>query len=369
MCGALLRYETRESSPLFTQSDLFISGEGGYHTYRIPALLTTGSGTLLAFCEGRKHGPGDAGYIDLLLRRSFDNGVTWGPVQLVASDPPHTVGNPAPVFDRETGIIWLLFCRNNGDGGEEKITAGKAPRTVWVTHSSDEGATWATPQEITGAVKRANWTWYATGPVHGIQLRSGRLLIPCDHMVGVHFDRRRDPYHSHVIYSDDHGETWRIGGIVPEGTNESVAVELEDGSVYINCRNYRGQKRRAYAISTDQGSTFGEFGWVDQLVEPVCQASMIRFTDRATHGKNRVLFSNPASTERERLTVRLSYDECRSWNDGKVLHAGPAAYSDLCITTNMEICCLYERGEERPYERLTLARFDLAWLTDGADTL
>lgn len=188
-------------------------------------------------------------------------------------------------------------------------------------------------------------------------------------MVGVHFDRRRDPYHSHVIYSDDHGETWRIGGIVPEGTNESVAVELEDGSVYINCRNYRGQKRRAYAISTDQGSTFGEFGWVDQLVEPVCQASMIRFTDRATHGKNRVLFSNPASTERERLTVRLSYDECRSWNDGKVLHAGPAAYSDLCITTNMEICCLYERGEERPYERLTLARFDLAWLTDGADTL
>lgn len=350
------------------QTDLFISGEDGYHTYRIPALIVSASGTVLAFCEGRKDGAGDAGDIDILLKRSRDGGRTWEPAQVVVDAGPHTAGNPAPVVDRNTGTIWLLYCQNLGDGGEGLITQGKAPRTVWVTHSADDGATWAVPREITRQVKDPAWTWYATGPCHGIQLASGRLLIPCDHMVGVHFDRKRDPYHSHVIYSDDQGATWRIGGIVPEGTNESVAVETADGSVYINCRNYRGKGRRAYAWSRDGGETFNQFGWDDALLEPVCQASMIRLTDERTHGRNRVLFANPASTQRERLTVRLTYDECRTWTLGKVLHPGPAAYSDLCVMAGGFIGCLYERGEAHPYERLTFARFDLEWLTAGADS-
>jgi len=155
-----------------------------------------------------------------------------------------------------------------------------------------------------------------------------------------------------------------------------VIVQTVDGSLYFNCRNYAGEKRRVYAWSSDNGETFPKSGWDEDLVEPICQASMVRFTDETSHNRNRVLFSNPASTKRERMTVRISYDECKSWNAGKVswnagkvLHEGPAAYSDLCIAPDMSICCFYERGIENAYETITFAQFDLEWLTDGADKL
>ncbi|HRW05047.1 MAG TPA: sialidase family protein [Caldilineaceae bacterium] len=347
------------------QSNLFTAGQKGYHTFRIPALVVTTEGTLLAFAEGRKAGRGDAGEIDLVLKRSFDNGATWQPLQVVVTEPAMTCGNPCPVVDHNTNTIWLPFCKNLADGDENLITQGKAPRTVWVTHSADDGATWAEPTEITAAVKDPTWTWYATGPTHGIQLQDGRLLVPCDHMVGKYFDRKRDPYHSHVIYSDDHGASWQIGGIVDDGTNECAVVELVDGTIYINCRNYVGDKRRAVAWSQDRGESFAQFRWDSTLIEPICQASLVRASDDRQHGRTHILFANPASTAREKLTVRLSYDECQSWPVARRLHDGPAAYSDLAVTPDGMIHCLYERGDEHPYEALCLARFDLAWLTEG----
>ncbi|MBI2191462.1 MAG: exo-alpha-sialidase [Planctomycetes bacterium] len=346
---------------MLRQTDLWTSGQGGYHTYRIPALAVTTRGTLLAFCEGRKSGRGDAGDIDLLLRRSRDGGKSWGNVQLLVDDGPNTAGNPAPVVDAATGTVWLLFCKNLGDGAESLIIEGKAPRTVWVTSSRDDGTTWSGPREITSSVKRPGWTWYATGPGHGLQLRSDRLLVPCDHIVGLRF-QPSDPYHSHVILSDDQGATWRIGGIVPEGTNESTAVEVATGGIYINCRNYKGEKRRAFAWSRDNGEAFSDFGWDDSLVEPICQASAIRYPGPWETEPDRVLFANPASHRREKMTVRVSEDCCRSWSPGRVLHAGPSAYSDLCVGPDGSVGCLYERGDEHPYETLTFARFDLAWL-------
>ena len=351
----------------FEQFDLFNSGKDGYHTYRIPALVTTSEGTILAFCEGRKHGRDDAGEIDIVLKRSSDDGNTWSDMQTVVSEGGMTCGNPCPVVDSSTGTIWLPFCKNLADGEEGLIAQGKAPRTVWLTHSTDDGKTWVEPKEITADVKDPSWTWYATGPCHGIQLTSGRLLIPCDHIVGMHFDGQRDPYHSHVIYSDDHGSSWQIGGIVNEGTNECAVVQSIDNAVYINCRNYRGAKRRAYAWSNDNGSAFSKFGYDETLVEPICQASLVRFTDEERNDRNRILFANPASTAREKMTLRLSYDECKTWPVSKLLHPGPSAYSDLAVAPNMAICCLYERGDEHPYERLTLARFNLEWLTDSTD--
>ena len=232
---------------------------------------------------------------------------------------------------------------------------------MWLNHSDDDGITWADPKEITASVKPPEWTWYATGPCHGIQLASGRLLVPCDHMVAVASDRHTDPQHSHVIVSDDHGATWRVGGILPEGTNESTAVEMVDGTVYINCRNRRGAgQARAVARSVDGGETFAGFGRDEALIEPICQASLERLD-----GGRAILFANPASLARENLTVRLSVDGCRTWTADRTLHAGPAAYSDLAVLPDGTICCLYERGADSPYEEIALARFERAWLAGG----
>ncbi|MFA6109410.1 MAG: sialidase family protein [Candidatus Latescibacterota bacterium] len=352
---------------MLDQQDLFLSGTGGYHTYRIPAILRTRSGALLAFCEGRRHHGHDSGDIDLLLRRSEDGGSTWSPQEAIWADPGNTTGNPCPVLDRRTGTVWLLLTHNLGVDVERQIIAreSQGTRTVWVTRSEDDGRTWAAPAEITAAVKRPDWTWYATGPGAGIQLTSGRLLIPCDH---IEADTRR--YYSHAIYSDDHGGRWRLGGSTPDDqVNECEAVELEDGRVLLNMRNYdRARHARARSWSSDGGLTWGPVDRDPALVEPICQASIRRWTTKADAGRGRILFSNPACTEtRRRLTVRLSYDEGTTWPESGVLHEGPAAYSCLVALAEGTAGCFYERGEAGPYERLTWARFDLDWLTGGRD--
>lgn len=174
---------------MIEQTQLFVNGTDGYRAFHTPTLLTSSSGTILAICEARNSDPklmgGDTGDIDIALKRSFDNGRTWEPMQIIVHTGPDTDGNPAPVLDKETGTIWLLFCKNLGDGGEDLIVEGKAPRTVWVTSSKDDGQTWDEPREIAEDVKDPSWTWYATGPNHGIQLKSGRLIVPCDHVQGT----------------------------------------------------------------------------------------------------------------------------------------------------------------------------------------
>lgn len=343
------------------QTELFVSGDGDYHTYRIPALAVTGAGTVLAFCEGRRNSRSDSGQIDLLLRRSRDGGASWGPVQVVVSEADMTCGNPCPVVDGRSGTILLPFCKNLADGPESMITEGKAPRTVWLTRSTDDGQTWAEAQEITATTKDPSWTWYATGPTHGIQLQSGRLVVPCDHMVGVHFDRSKDPYHSHVIISDDGGDSWRIGGIVDEGTNECAVIETGDASLYINCRNYRGQKRRASARSDDEGASFSSRIWEDAMPEPICQASLVSLPATGGGPSDLALFANPADTEaRRNLVLRYTDDGGRSWQSLRSLYEGPAAYSDLAVAADGTVLCLYERGADTAYETLTIARLTLA---------
>src|SRR5688572_9034544 len=234
--------------------DVFVSGQEGYHTFRIPSLLVTARGTLLAFAEGRKNGRADSGHIDLVLKRSTDGGQTWSALSIVASEAPNTIGNPCPVVDRESGTIWLLLTRNLGHETEKEIIAGKSKdsRRVLVCSSSDDGVSWSKPLDITASTKLPDWTWYATGPGVGIQLKSGRLLIPCDHRV-----LGASKYRSHVIYSDDHGKTWKLGGVVGEDVNECQAVELGDGSIMINMRSYRvNQRCRAVSISKDGGQTW-----------------------------------------------------------------------------------------------------------------
>jgi sialidase-1 len=334
--------------------DLFVSGENGYHTYRIPALVKTRS-AIHAFCEGRKHGRGDSGKIDLLMRSSRDGGRSWSDARVVVTEPGMTCGNPCPVYDGVTDTIWLPFCKNIGAIAETEICRGNGPRTVWLMASEDDCQSWSTARDITSQVKDAGWTWYATGPCHGIQLSSGRLVVPCDHMVGVYLDRHADPYHSHVILSDDHGETWRVGGIVDEGTNECAVAEFGNGDVYINCRNYRQMKCRASAWSDDGGETFGRFTLDETLADPICQGSLLDL------GDNRFVLSNAASETRENVSLRLSDNGGERWSEPYVLWEGPSAYSDTVSADSGVIGCFYECGSEGPYERL---RFETVLVQD-----
>ncbi len=301
----------------YEEYNLYEAGDEGYHECRIPALLTTAKGTILAFNEARKFTGRDTDQIDLFLRRSFDGGRSFEKVQVVATLEGWVTGNPAPVQDREAGVIWLLLTRNRKDGDETAIVAKGAAhsRSVWVTSSSDDGATWSEPEEITASVKRPEWTWYATGPGHGIQPRSGRLVVACDHMVYRDGDRQTDPYHSHIIYSGDHGASWHLGAISDEGSNECTAVETADGWLYLNARNKTPSPSnfRRISWSRDGGETLSPHVRDAGLPEPICEGSVCRYTleedGPSGRGRNRVLFSNPGNEqtgERHSMTVRLS---------------------------------------------------------------
>ena len=355
------------------QVDVFVSGRDGYHTYRIPAVIVTKKGTVLAFCEGRKQGRSDAGNIDLLLKRSTDGGKTWRPQQVVWDDKDNTCGNPCSVIDAKTGTIWLLLTWNLGSDREGQIIAQKSKdtRRVFVSYSEDDGKSWAAPKEITSQAKLKNWTWYATGPGVGILLRKGkhkgRMVIPCDHIEAV-----TKKYFSHVIYSDNQGKTWELGGTTAtDKVNECQVVELADGRLMLNSRNYdRTQKYRAVSISTDGGMSWSQVKHDSTLIEPICQASFLRYTLGGSESRSRLLFSNPASkTARHQMTVRLSYDEGQTWPIARQLHAGASAYSCLTVMPDGLIGCLYEAGQKSPYEKIVFAQFTLDWLTDKKDQL
>lgn len=337
---------------------LWTSGTAGYDTYRIPALITTPAGTLLAFCEGRRNSSSDTGDIDMLLKRSEDGGTTWSDQKTVWDDTGNTCGNPCPVVDRDTGAIHLLMTHNLGTDREPEIIeqTSTGTRTVWVTTSHDDGQSWSTPLENTDTTKQPDWTWYATGPGNGIQLENGRLLIPCDHIEAV-----TKRYYSHVIYSDDHGASWHLGGsTLHDLVNECCVVELSDGTVVLNMRNYdRKKTTRQIAQSADGGLTWSAQTHDKTLIEPICQAALVRYPDT----DDRLIFSNPASREsRTDMTVRYSPDGGRSWPIAKLLHNGPAAYSSLTVLNDLNICCLYESGDQTAYEQITMARFNLDWL-------
>lgn len=341
---------------------IFTSGQAGYHTYRIPSLLVTARGTLLAFCEGRRESQSDSGDIDLLVKRSTDGGRTWGSQQVVWDDGSHTCGNPCPVLDRQTGLIHLLMTWNRGDDGEGAIIAGASrdTRRPFVTNSADDGLTWSPPQDLTADVKPANWTWYATGPGAGIQLErgvhTGRLVIPCDHYQGKLAS-------SHVIYSDDRGASWQLGGSARPDTDECEVAELADGRLLLNCRNYdRSRPTRQVAVSPDGGLTWAGQRHDPALIEPACQGSLRRYA-WPEQGRSVLLFSNPAhERERVNMTLRASFDEGQTWPVARILHPGPSAYSCLAVLPGGEIACLYEGGQERWREGIRLAIVEPEWL-------
>lgn len=361
---------------------VFQAGEEGYNIYRIPAIIKTAAGDLLAFCEAREGG--DASEIDLVMKRSQDLGQSWGPLQVVqhrehfrhyftAAVPPITVGNPAPVVDLldpiHPGRIWLPFTLEND--------------RVFVTYSDDDGATWSEAIDITAAVKQEDWGWYATGPVHSIQIQSGsyrgRLIVPCDHRLGGAGDDR-GPLGAHVIFSDDHGSTWQLGAIddtYDDGldANETSVAELSDGLLYFNTRDQNGDApgTRGESWSTDGGITLDARSeqWQafrpvnDVLDPPVVQCSLLSVAPRL------LLFSGPdddgpTGPGRSDLRIRYSNNQAESWRDGPLIHRGPAAYSDMVQTADDRVGVLFEcgdAGQKSAYQRidfLTISTGELA---------
>lgn len=337
---------------------IFKERTDGYTCFRIPAIIKTKAGTLLAFAEGRKNNCSDEEDIDLVAKRSTDGGKTWSSLMMVWNDGGNTCGNPAPVVDQATGKIHLLMTWNLGEDDIGSINDGtsKDTRRVFLTTSGDDGLTWAAPKEITSSVKLPEWGWYATGPCHGMQVSSGqyagRMVIPCDN-IGIGAGRKG---YSHVIYSDDGGITWKIGGVTPQDkVNESTVAELSDGRLMLNMRQ-SGSTFRRVSTSNDGGQSWADL-WTDtKLVEPVCQGSLLSGKVGGTHT---LFFSNPASTERKNMTIKMSTDNGTTWTKSYTVYTGPSAYSDIVMISEQEIGILYESGTAKPYERIAFGTISL----------
>ena len=339
---------------------VFKSGNDGYNCFRIPTIIKAKNGTLLAFAEGRKNSCSDTGDVDLVYKKSFDNGKSWSDLQVIWDDGMNTCGNPSPVLDHKSGRLSLLSTWNRGEDKEWQIIDQKSidTRHVFLIHSNDNGKTWSKPKEITNDVKLDNWTWYATGPVNGIQLKKGknkgRLIIPCDHI-----EAESKQYYSHIIYSDDGGLNWNLGGSTPQHqVNECTVIEFKNGDLLLNMRNYTDDRLRKLSLSKDQGISWGNIYSHESLIEPICQASMINI--RRPFANDFLAFSNPNSkTNRERMTIQLSFDKAKSWSNNILLHDGPSAYSNLVQLNSKEIGCLFEGGKKSAYEGIAFEKINI----------
>jgi sialidase-1 len=335
---------------------VYKTGTEGYNCFRIPALVKTKKGTLLAFAEARKTSCGDNGDINMVVKRSYDNGVTWDTTITIWNDAKNTCGNPVPILEEQTGNIILLMTWNYGpdDIGDINSGTGKDTRRVFVTSSEDDGVTWKTPVQITDAVKKQGWGWYATGPCHGLQVRkgqyAGRIVIPCDY---IEVSTKKGS--SHVIYSDDKGDTWKLGGVAAtDKTNESTVAELNDGRLMLNMRSSTGF--RMVSISNDGGVTWEKVREDYNLLDPVCQASLL---NGEYSGAHQLFISNCFSSTRDNMTIRMSSDNGTRWTKTYKVYEGPAAYSDLVLLPNDRIGILYEAGKSKPYEGIAFKSVEL----------
>ncbi|GAA3552683.1 sialidase family protein [Kribbella ginsengisoli] len=331
-----------------------------YHTYRIPAVIAA-SGALLAFCEGRLHSSADAGEIEVVLRRSVDEGRTWSAVQVVSAAAGKTCGNPVPVVDPMSGDVVLVTCQNGAAAVESSVARGvdtEDGRRVFVQRSADLGVTWSSPVEITASVKAAEWGWYATGPCHGVALGNGRwagrIVVPANHSVVP-----TGPDGGHCIFSDDGGFSWACGFVDRNdgdeiNANETAVVELGDGRLYFNARNHRGTgPARVHAWSSDGGLTLdAPYAGIAGVTAPGIQGSVLRAGDR-------LLMSTPVDpVVRRELTVFVSDDSGASWRPGVVVHQGMSGYSDLVALPGDRVGILYEAGETSSFATVRFASFD-----------
>jgi sialidase-1 len=386
------------AEPSFHQEPLFVATKARY--YHIPGLVVTAKGTVLAYAESRDNRGKDWCDIHVELRRSTNGGISFDAARqithpdpsihaIVRTSPPKpkghgedlVVGNPVAIADRN-GAVHLVYCVEY--------------RRVFYMRSDDDGLTWSAPVEISQVFEKYrpyfDWKIAATGPGHGIQLQSGRLIVPFWLATGDKLGYSHFPSVTSVLYSDDHGATWNAGDIVARSTgtgdnpdvyhnpNETEAVELADGHVLFNIRAPSFRHKRLEAESPDGVNHWTKPVFVDDLTEPIDFGSIVRYSKAPD--RNRLLFSicgghavgkkKPTFDEqgfiREDMTVFISEDEGKTWPVKKVILPGPAGcgYSDLAVLPDKTILCACGYGTN--FGRgagIVLARFNLEWLTAG----
>ncbi|SIO62557.1 sialidase-1 [Singulisphaera sp. GP187] len=368
----------RSSGTEPTTTDVFVPKTDGFKSIRIPAVVVTNQGTLVAFAEGRAANA-DQAKNKLVLKRSQDGGKSWGPIAVVADAGDRSLNNPCIVVEREHGQLLLMYQSFPANVSERSkaVEPGHEGDRIVRNHlimSNDDSLTWSKPRDVTGLTKRAvGVTTIASGPGLGIQLRhgphAGRLLFPMNEgPFGL--------WNIYAVYSDDQGKTWAMGDVAPGGlidtpnakggktstVNEAQFVELNDGSIRFNVRRWAGKAVRKTCLSRDGGLTWSNVEDVPDLIDPSCMASIYRYTDPAAGGIGRLLFSGPQSTKRENGTLFLSDDEGVSWPVHRVLCAGSFGYSCLTALPDGSIGCLYEAEGAN---RIVFARVTLDWLTHG----
>ncbi|MBO9617701.1 MAG: exo-alpha-sialidase [Niabella sp.] len=347
------------------QATIVFAPDAVYRSTRIPALVYTKRGSLLAFCEGRIGTASDWADMNLIMRRSTDGGRSWTPIVIIDSMKGGPVGNPTPIVDAN-GTIHLLYQRDYAEG--------------FYTFSEDDGRTWARPVNITATYNafrpEYNWKVLAPGPGHGIQLKSGRLLSA----VWLANSSKIKPRRSHspscvaTIYSDDHGKTWKRGAIIADSSaavanpNESMPVQLADGSVLMSIRSPSKQLRRAFSTSPAGIGDWTRLRFADALFDPTCMASIIVLSKRKFSSGGALLFVNPDSRNiekhpRSNLSAKLSFDNGETWSFNKVIDAGPSGYSDLAVDEKGTVYCLYESAaKDRDFNyRLVLKKMPAGW--------
>ena len=366
------------AEPLLEKVDVFPANTNGIARFRIPGIVVTPKGTVLAYSEARRNSSSDWGEIEIHLRRSTDGGKTWEAAKHIAhhgarlEGNPHkkkdggekeqTVNNPVAIVDRDTGAIEFLYCINYA--------------RCYAMRSIDDGLTWSTPVDVTATFepfrKHYDWKVIATGPGHGIQIKSGRLVVPIWLAYGKEGDHA--PSAAATIYSDDHGKTWLAGDLaVPNNSefgnpNETMLAELSDGRVMLVTRSVSKPNRKIITLSPNGATDWSKPTFHDQLWEPICMASITAHPAKP----GTLIFSNPHTLKldkdgketpagrgkRENLSIKLSRDDGKTWPVSKTLDAGPSAYSDLAVLPDGTILCLWETKND-----IQCARFNLDWIT------
>lgn len=361
--------------------NVFSPQEDGFRSIRIPSLVTTTKGTLLAFAEGRA-ADADQAQNKIILKRSTDGGRTWQAVQTIAADGAKALNNPCAVVDRSNGRILLMYQSYPAGISERsgKILPGYEGDSVvrnWIITSDDDGTTWSKPRDVTRFTKREKVvTTIASGPGIGIQLtqgkHAGRILIPLN-------EGPFGQWNIYVAYSDDGGATWQMGSNAPgnflQGTktltsstvNEVQVVELSDGQVMLNARRWAGKPVRKFTTSADAGESWSSIQDASELQDPSCMGSIIRYPAREKSETSYLLYSGPNSTnQRKSGTIYLSKDDGKTWLVQRLLEPGTFAYSCLTVLPDGEIGCLYEADDTK---QIAFVRFPLEWILSSEAAL